>query len=89
LLAPKMLPAIVHELLGGNEDALESLIALIIVVAPEFEKKTSLYQAPVRDALQVLRRKNGEESVCLRMRCQINDLFDAKARSWAPRTVCA
>jgi len=89
LLAPKMLPAIVHELLGGNEDALESLIALIRVVAPEFEKKTSLYQAPVRDALQVLRRKNDEESVCLRMRCQINDLFDAKARSWAPRTVCA
>lgn len=92
LLAPKMLPAIVHELLSGDEDALESVIALITVVAPEFEKNTSqiaIYQAPLRDAYQVLRRKHDDGSICLRMRCQINDLFDAKARSWAPRTVCA
>jgi hypothetical protein len=88
LLSPKLLPPIVHELLGGNEDALESLIALITVVAPEFEAKASLCQAPLRDAFQVLRRKNNEKSVCLRMRCQIDDLFDAKARSWAPRASC-
>jgi len=92
LLAPKMLPAIVHELLNGNEDALESVIALITVVAPEFEKNTSqiaIYQAPLLDAYQVLRRKHDDGSTCLRMRCQIDDLFDAKARNWAPRAVCA
>jgi len=87
LLAPKLLPPIVQELLNGSEDALESLIALLTVVAPEFEKKGSIYQAPVLDAFQTLRRK--EKSVCLRMRCQIKDLFDAKDRSWASRTVCA
>jgi len=86
LLAPKLLPPIVHELLGGDEDKLESLIALLTIVAPEFEAKPSLYQAPLRDAFQVLRRKNNDKSVCPRMKCQITDLFDAKARSWAPRT---
>jgi len=89
LLAPKLLPPIVHELLSGNEDAIESLIALITVVAPEFEMKPSLYQAPLRDAFQVLRRKANEKSLCSRMLFQINDLFDAKARSWAPRTANA
>lgn len=89
LLAPKVLAPIVNQLLSGNEDALESLIALITVVAPEFDKDTSLYQAPLLDAFQVLRRKNEKESVCPRMRCQINDLFDAKARNWVSRTVCA
>lgn len=89
LLAPKLLPPIVHELLSGNEDALESLIALLMVVAPEFESKTSLYQAPIRDAFGVLRRKSSDKGVCSRMRCQISDLFDARARDWAPRTACA
>jgi len=89
LLAPKLLPPIVHELLNRDEDALESLIALINVVAPEFEKKQSIYQAPVLDALQVLRRKLQQKSVCSRIRFQITDLFDAKERGWAPRTVKA
>jgi len=89
LLAPKLLPPIVHELLTGNEDSLESLIALLMVVAPEFEKKTSLYQAPIRDAFGVLRRKSTDKGVCSRMRCQISDLFDARARDWAPRAACA
>jgi len=89
LLAPKLLPQIVQVLLNGDEDALESLIALVMVVAPEFEGKQPLYQAPLRDAFQVLRRKLKEKSICSRMCCQINDLLDAKARSWAPRTTCA
>jgi len=88
LLAPKLLPQIVHKLLSGNEDALESLIALLLVVASEFEEKASAYQAPLRDSFQVLRHKLVNKSVCPRMCCQINDLFDAKARSWAPRSVC-
>jgi hypothetical protein len=89
LLAPKLLPPIVHELLDGGEDALESLIALINVVAPEFEKKQSIYQAPVLDALQVLRRKLKQKSVCSRICFQITDLFDAKERGWATRTAKA
>jgi len=89
LLAPKLLPQIVHKLLSGNEDALESLIALILVVAREFEEKASPYQAPLRDAFQVLRHKLNNKSVCSRLCCQINDLFDSKARGWASRSVCA
>jgi hypothetical protein len=89
LLAPKLLPPIVHELLGRDEAALESLIALLNVVAPEFEAKSSIYQSPLRDALAILRRKSNDKGVCLRIRCQINDLLDAKARAWAPRSTSA
>jgi hypothetical protein len=67
LLAPKLLPPIVHELLNGNEDSLESLIALVTVVAPEFEAKPSLYQAPLKDAFQVFRRKLNDKSLSSRM----------------------
>merc|ERR1712139_289673 len=86
LLAPKLLPPIVHELLHGDEAALESAIALLSIVAPEFEMKSSLYQAPVRDALSTLRRKVNDKAVSTRVRCQISDLLDAKARAWAPRS---
>jgi len=85
LLAPKLLPPIVHELMNGDEGALESLMALLMVVAPEFDMKPSLYQAPVRDACALLQRKFTEKAVSSRICCQINDLLDAKARSWAPR----
>lgn len=88
LLAPKLLPQIVHKLLSGSEDALESLIALISVVASEFGDKASPYQAPLLDALRVLNCKLVNKSVCPRMCCQIQDLFDAKARGWASRSVC-
>jgi len=89
LLAPKLLPPIVHQLLNHNEAALESLIALLTVVSPEFEAKPSLYQAPLRDAFATLRRKMSDKAVSSRVRCQINDLFDAKARQWAPRSASA
>jgi len=89
LLAPKLLPPIVHELLNCDEAGLEALIALLMVVSPEFETKPSLYQAPLRDAFAALSRKMNEKAVCSRLCCQIHDLLDAKARGWAPRSVSA
>jgi hypothetical protein len=88
LLAPKLLLPIVHQLLNSDEAALESLIALLMVVGPEFEVKPSLHQAPVREAFGKLRGKMSDKGVCARTRCQIQDLLDAKARAWAPRS-CA
>jgi len=89
LLAPKLLPPIVHELLNCDEAGLEALIALLNVVSPEFETKPSLYQAPLRDAFAALTRKMNEKAVCSRLCCQIHDLLDSKARGWAPRSVSA
>lgn len=85
LLAPKLLPAIVYQLLEGGEDSLESLIALIAVVASEFDKKASLYQAPLRDAFAVFQRKLNAKSMSPRLCCLIQDLLDTKARGWALR----
>jgi translation initiation factor 4G len=87
LLAPKLLSPIVHELLNGDETSFESLVALLSVVAPEFEKKPVLYHAPVRDAMASLSQKVSEDSVCPRMRYQIKDLLDAKARGWRSRSI--
>jgi len=87
LLAPKLLPPIVHELLNGSEATLEALVALLAVVTPEFEARPSIYQAPLRDAFAVLARKMHDKTVCSRVGCQINDLLDAKARGWAPRSI--
>jgi len=89
LLSPKLLPQIVHELLNRDEAALESLIALLTTVSPEFETRPSLYQAPLRDAFAVLKNKMSDKAVCSRVRCQINDLFDAKARGWTVRSTTA
>jgi len=86
LLAPKLLPPIVHELLNGSEANLEALVALLAVVTPAFEARPSIYQAPLRDAFAVLGGKMNDKTVCSRVGCQINDLLDAKARGWAPRT---
>lgn len=87
LLAPKLLPPIVHELLNGSEATLEALVALLAVVSPQFEARPSIYQAPLRDAFAVLGRKMKEKTVSSRVGCQINDLLDAKARGWAPRSI--
>jgi len=89
LLAPKLMPPIIHELLGRDEAALESLVALLNVVGSEFEAKSSIYQAPLRDALAALRRKSNDKSLCMRIRYQIDDLLDAKARAWMPRSTTA
>lgn len=86
LLSAKLLLPIVQQLLNSNEAALESLIALLNVVGPEFEMKQSLYQAALRDAFAVLRAKMSDKAVCARVGCQINDLLDAKARGWALRS---
>jgi hypothetical protein len=85
LLAPKLIAPIVHELLNGDELALESLVALLTILAPCFEQKESLYQAPLKDAFATLCRKQSDKNLSLRVRCQLNDLFDARARSWASR----
>lgn len=86
LLSAKLLPPIVHTLLSGTEAELESLLALLEVVAPVFEGTPSLYQAPLHDAFAVLRRRVAEKSTCQRVRCQIQNLLDARARGWAPRS---
>jgi hypothetical protein len=85
LLAPKLIAPIVQELLNGDELALESLIALLTILAPCFEQKPSLYQAPLKDAFATLCRRQSDKKLSLRIRCQLNDLFDARARSWAAR----
>jgi len=86
LLAPKLLLPIVQQLLNSNEAALESLIALLTVVGPEYEMKKSLYQVALRDAFAVLRGKMSDKAVCARVGCQINDLLDARARGWTSRS---
>lgn len=82
LLAQKLMPPIIFQLINGDEAALESLIAFVTVVAPVFEQKESLNKAPLQDAFASLRRKKG---VSPRLRCMLSDLFDARARNWAPR----
>lgn len=88
LLALKVMPPILHELLEMNTDAsLESVTALLSVVGPVFdsEKVSSLHRAPVLDAFAVLRRKSTDKAILLRVRCQIRDLLDARARGWTAR----
>jgi len=86
LLAPKLMLPIVHELQDSDEVALESLIALLTIIAPSFEQEGSLYKAPLRDAFATLRKRQDEKSLSLRLRCQLADLFEARARKWAPRS---
>jgi len=87
LLAPKLLPPIVHELLEGDEASIEALIAFIHTVSAEFETRASLYQAILRDAVSQLQQKVADKAVCPRVCCQIDDLLDAKARGWAARSM--
>jgi translation initiation factor 4G len=83
LLAQKLMPPIVLQLLHGDEAALESLIALLTVVAPVFEQGTSLYKVPLRDAFATLQRKKNEPGISSRVHCHLSDLFDARAQGWA------
>lgn len=86
LLSIKLLPPIVHTLLNGGEAELESLLALLEVIAPGIEGEAASYQAPVNDAFAVLRQRVLQKSICQRVRCRIQNLLDAKARGWAPRS---
>jgi len=86
LLAPKLMLPIVHELQDSDEVALESLIALLTIIAPSFETEGSLYKAPLRDAFASLRKRQADKAVSSRLRCQLADLFEARARNWAPRS---
>jgi len=86
LLALKLMPQIVFELLNGDEAALESLIAFLMVVAPVFEQEGSLYAASLRDAFATLQRRRTEQALSQRLRCYLSDLFDARSRDWSPRT---
>jgi len=86
LLATKLMPAIILELLNGDEAALESLIAFLTVVAPCFEDKPSLYQASLRDAFKALHRKKAEKGLSARLNCLLSDLFDDRARGWTGRS---
>jgi hypothetical protein len=83
LLAQKLMVPIMFELLAGDEAALESLIALLTVVAPEFDQKPSPYQAPLHDTFSTLSRKTKDKSLSSRLRFQLRDLFDARAKGWA------
>lgn len=86
LLAPKLMLPIVHQLIDGDDAALESLIALLTIISPTFDQKDSLYQAPLKDAFATLRRKSSSKDVCSRLRCQITDLLEARARGWVARS---
>jgi len=86
LLAQKLMPPIILELLAGDEVALESLVAFLTVVAPCFDQKASLYQAHLHDAFATLRRKKNDKGLSTRLRCHLSDLFDARANGWAART---
>jgi hypothetical protein len=83
LLAQKLMLPIIFQLLAGDEAALESLIALLNVVAPEFDQTSSPYQAPLNDAFATLSRKSKDKSVSQRLRFQLRDLFEARARGWS------
>jgi len=88
LLAAKLMPPIVHQLLIGESEAmLESLIALLTVVAPSFEQAQSIYAAPLKDAFGTLRRKSNEKGTSSLLRCQILDLLEARTRGWAARAL--
>jgi len=86
LLAPKLMPPIILELVNGDSAALEDLMALLAVVAPAFEQRSSLAQAPLKDAFAKLRKKTTEKGVSTRLRCQITDLLEARARGWTSRS---
>jgi len=86
LLAPKLMLPIVHELMDSDETALESLIALLTIIAPSFEKEGSIYKGPLRDAFASLRKRHADKALSNRLRCQLADLFEARARNWAPRS---
>jgi len=85
LLAPKLMLPIVHELITGDSAAQEDLIALLTVVAPRFDQKTCIVTASLKDAFVTLRQKSNAKGCSSRLRCQISDLLDARARGWAPR----
>lgn len=86
LLAPKLMLPIIHELLTGDDAALEDLVALLAVVAPGFEQKASIVQAPLKDAFSSLKQKTTQKGVSKRLCCQITDLLEARARGWTPRS---
>lgn len=86
LLAQKLMPPIILELLHADEAALESLIALMTIVAPFFEQKASLYQATLRDTFTTLRRRQNDKGISSRVRCLLSDLFDFQARGWVVRS---
>merc|ERR1719506_1129065 len=49
LLASKLMAAVIFQLIDADEAALESLIALLMVISPEFDHKTSVYKALLSD----------------------------------------
>jgi len=86
LLAQKLMPPIILELLNGDEAALESLVAFLMVIGPFFEQNATLYKAPLRDAFATLRHKRTEKGISSRLRCLMSDMFDARASGWALRS---
>lgn len=87
LLASKMLLPILGELLGqGSEAAIESLVALVTVVAPHFEQGPLLCAAPLKEAFAALKRKSLDKTVSSRVRFQLRDLLELRARGWEKRS---
>jgi hypothetical protein len=84
LLAHKLMIPIIHELLNGDEMALELLIALLRIVGPAFDQKSSQYRGVLQDAFATLQHKKSGKSVSSRLRFQLIDLFDARASRWVP-----
>jgi len=86
LLAAKVFFFIVNEMLDiGDDTALESLAELLLVVAPVFEQKQTIYSAPLREVFAALKKKSKDSKVSTCIRCKLCDLLDARSRSWTPR----
>lgn len=89
LLAGKVLIFLLNELLDvGTGPALESLVALLAVVAPAFEQ-TESYAEPLRDVFASLGEKTNDKSISTCVRVKIQDLLDLRARDWAPKDCAA
>lgn len=86
LLTAKVFFFIVNGMLDiGNDTALESLAELLLVVAPVFEQKQTIYSAPLREVFAALKKKSKDSKVSTCIRCKLSDLLDARSRSWTPR----
>jgi hypothetical protein len=90
LIASKVLLAIMSELLAGNEDDVESLVALLSVVGPHFDRKNvTVRSASVHETFKGLEKraseKSSEKALSQRVRFQICDLLEARERGWAKK----
>lgn len=87
LIASKVLLALMNELQSGDEDAVESLVALLSVAGPHFDSKTNTLQsASIKDTFACLQRRSTEKDLSMRLRFQIRDLLEAREKGWETKS---